>query len=81
MTIETALAVLALLATPAQPEGHRVAALAAAAPDAALAEMAPVRGHWEVEDAPAYFSDRLAFRDEVGADRVSLRAMVPDRRP
>ena len=30
---------------------------------AVLAEMAPAPGRWEVEDAPAYFSDRPAIMD------------------
>ena len=74
MTMQTALAVLAILAGP----DH---AWDVVAPDPVLAEMAPAPGRWEAEDAPAYFSDRLEFRDGAAPERVSVRAPVADRRP
>jgi hypothetical protein len=64
MSIETALAIAALLtaAVPAAgPEEAAKAPPSATAPAGVLAEMAPPPGRWEVEDAPAWFSDRSAF--------------------
>jgi hypothetical protein len=63
MTV-TALLLAALIAgpeprtadAPADPGAHPV-----------LAEMAPAPGRWEVEDAPAYFSDRQAITDARAA--------------
>lgn len=46
----------ALLAAPLPRPAERV-------PDAVLAELAPAPGRWEVEDAPAYFSDRTVIRE------------------
>ena len=86
MTI-TALLLAALIAgpepRPAEPAAHPV-----------LAEMAPAPGRWELEDAPAYFSDRKAIMDaplpgEPAADGGSVlparpregEAFVARRRP
>jgi hypothetical protein len=54
----TALLLAALIAAPQPGPAERV-------PDAVLAEMAPAPGHWEVEDAPAYFSARTYFSDRT----------------
>jgi hypothetical protein len=66
MSMQTALAIVALLATHnAAPHREAVAGAqhSAGAPDSVLAEMAPAPGRWEVEDAPAYFSDSKVIRD------------------
>lgn len=86
MTFETAL-LLAMLSAGAAQGGSEVGGHPAAArpgdpvesapgavPNAfVLAEMAPAPGRWEVEDAPAYFSDRRAFVDQRLLDHVGLR--------
>ena len=46
---------------------------AAPAVDPVLAEMAPAAGRWEVEDAPAYFSDRKAILDAPAPDAAVAR--------
>ena len=89
MTIETALALVVMLT------GSLVGPLAgplagpfgapsqATAPDAVLAEMAPAPGSWEIEDAPAYFSDRILCLDGLAPEEPSppdADALVADNR-
>ncbi len=61
----TALLLAALIAgpqpRPADPAAHPVPA-----------EMAPAPGRWEVEDAPAYFSDRTALPEAIAPQRLGV---------
>ena len=83
---ETALALAAMLASHLgepprpvpKPTGGRHAIVA---PDPVLAEMAPAPGRWEVEDAPAYFSDRQAITDAPAPGGPVAAAPVAHRRP
>jgi hypothetical protein len=94
MTIRTgtALAILALLTAP--DSGPRLEETAGSAADPVLAEMAPAPGRWEVEDAPAYFSEPQAIMDApargepvangdhaLGAEPREGEALVARRRP
>lgn len=79
-----ALLLAALIAGPV-PAPRPAAADPAA--DAVLAEMAPAPGRWEIEDAPAYFSDRARPADEAGdipalfAADSPVAAVMPQPRP
>lgn len=42
--------------------------------DAVLAEVAPAPGRWEIEDAPAYFSERTDIKDGPAPGEPAITA-------